>query len=186
MSRFFPRTTVAWKLEEPSALRKLTLSIVEMAVLTGIVVRLLLAFALTGIASSDLVYLGGTYALAIVILCVMLTAHLGNYTLRHWTWRVPAFAAIEVGAEMATSLLLIALHREPMGSGRAEYGDWLGMAADTAIYRLVILSVFAVLLAGVVQVVRYALLRHDDRESTAAAIHDDYERRSGAHPKPEL
>jgi hypothetical protein len=185
MPAFFPRHTVAWKLEEPSALRKLTLSLVEMAVLTGIVVRLLRSLALTNAPDGSLLWIAAAYALPIALLCAMLTLHLGNYTLRQWLWRAPAFAGIAAAAEMAVSLLLITLHREPLGSGRAELSDWPSMAVTTAIAEFVTVGVFAALLAGVVQLMRWALLKHEHRDHTAVAIHHDHQRRQGIVTPPE-
>ena len=46
MSSFFPRNTVEWRLEEPAAFRRLSLSLVEMALLAGIVLRVLRALTL--------------------------------------------------------------------------------------------------------------------------------------------
>ena len=62
MTNFFPRQTVAWKLEEPPAFRRLTLSVVEMAVLTGVVLRLLRSIALTQGPADSWIYLGGAFA----------------------------------------------------------------------------------------------------------------------------
>ena len=186
MPSFFPRHTVAWKLEEPSALRRLTLSVVEMAVLTGIVVRLLRSLVLSNAQGTNLLVLAGMFGVALTVLCGMLTLHLGNYTLRQWLWRAPAFAGIEAATEMVVSLGLIALHREPLGSGRAEIGSWPGMFVDTLIVRFVTVVVFAILLAGVVQLVRWALLKHERRDHTAVAIHHDHQRRQGVATPPEL
>jgi hypothetical protein len=185
MASFFPRHTVAWKLEEPTALRRLMLSVVEMAVLTGIVVRLLRSLALSNAPGTNLLVLAGMFGVALTVLCGMLTLHLGNYPVHQWTWRAPAFAGIEAATEMAVSLGLIALGREPLGSGRAAFGDWPGMLVDTLIVRFVTVVVFAILLAGVVQVVRWALLKHERRDHTAVAIHDDHQRRQGVVTPPE-
>ena len=185
MPSYFPRHTVAWKLEEPTALRRLTLSLVEMAVLTGIVVRLIRSLALTNAPGGSLLWVAAAYAVPVVLLCTMLTLHLGNYTLRQWTWRAPAFVALEVAAEMAVSLVLILAHREPLGSERAELAHWPSMAVQTAIVNFVTVIVFATLLAGVVQLMRWALLRHEHRDHTAVAIHHDHQRRQGVATPPE-
>ena len=182
MSAFFPRQTIVWKLEEPSALRRLTLSLVEMAVLTGIAARLIRSLALTNAPAGDLLALAAAYGVPIVVLCAMLTLHLGNYTLRQWLWRAPAFAGVEAAAETAVSLLLIALHREPFGSARAEMADWPSLAVRTAIASFVTVVVFAALLAGVVQLMRWALLKHERRDHVATAIHEDHLRRQNAAP----
>ena len=75
--------------------------------------------------------------------------------------------------EMVTSVPLIALHREPWGSGRAEFGDWPQMALWAALNDIAIVTLFALLLGAVVQVVRYGLVRHEHRGHTLAAIHEE-------------
>ncbi|MGH7663143.1 MAG: hypothetical protein ACRENI_02420 [Gemmatimonadaceae bacterium] len=177
MTRFFPRQTVAWKLEEPAAFRKLTLSLLEMALITGVVLRLYRSVVFVQSAGSWL-YVGAAFAFGALFLFGMLTLHLGNYPIRQWAWRAPAFAVIEVAAEMLTSIALIALHREPLGTARAAAGDWMVMVRGTLITRVAGVVLFALLLAGIVQLVRYLLLRRENRDSTAAAIHDEHERRS--------
>ena len=177
MPAFFPRHTISWKaIEEPPAIRRLTLSLVEMAVITGVVLRVARAVAFTRGPSESWVYFGSMIALGVVFLCAMATLHLGNYTLRQWVWRAPAFAAIEAATESLVSLGLIALGREPMGSERASFGDWLGMSLSTFTWRPALVLSFALALSGVVQLVRYLLLRRDHRVSTAEAVHHEAER----------
>lgn len=178
MAEFFPRQTIAWKLEEPAAFRKLSLSLVEMALITGIVLRLYRSLVLTYGGGSGWLYFGGAFALGAAFLLAMLTLHLGNYTVRQWLWRAPAFAMVVTAAEALTSLLLITLGREPIGTGRAEYHDWLGMMTNLLFWRLLAIAAFAGVLAAVVQVIRYVLLRRDHRDSTAERISEGAERRS--------
>jgi hypothetical protein len=180
MTSFFPRHTVTWKIEEPPAFRRLSLSLIEMAAITGVLLRLYRALALTHAPADSWAYLGGTFAIGAVFLLGMATLHLGNYPLRHWTWRAPAFAAVEAIAESATSLLLIALHREPVGTARATFSDWPRLALDMLFWRLIVLVLFAVVLAGVVQLVRRVLLRRDHREHTVTAVHDEIVRQAEA------
>lgn len=45
MPSFFPQTTIEWHVEEPAAFRRLSLSLAEMALITGIVIRLLRALS---------------------------------------------------------------------------------------------------------------------------------------------
>ena len=181
MTDFFPRHSIAWKLEEPAAFRRISLSLVEMAALTGVVLRLLRPILLAR-AGSSWAMVGGFYALVAVIICLMATAHLGNYPVRQWVWRVPAFVGIEVAAEMLTSLVLIALRRETLGAAAlADFHDWPAMAVRTMLYRFAVVTSFALALAGVVQVVRYLLLRHDHRAGTVAAVHEERERIEEEH-----
>ena len=67
---------------------------------------------------------------------------------------------------------LILAHREPIGSERAHPHDWLEIAARTFPWRVVGVCLFALLLAGVVPVVRYMLLRREHRLHTAVAVHE--------------
>jgi hypothetical protein len=173
MPDFFPRHSVAWKLEEPAAFRRLSLSLVEMAAITGVVLRLLRPLVLAR-AGTSWAMVGAFYAGIAVLICLMATAHLGNYPVRQWLWRAPAFVGIEVAAEMLTSLVLIALRRETLGAtALADFHDWPAMAVRTLIYRFGVVATFALALAGVVQLVRYLLLRHEHRDHTVAAVHEE-------------
>ncbi len=127
MPNFFPRQSVEWHVEEPAAFRRLSLSLVEMALATGIVLRLLRAFAFTHGRASLLLTVGAVFLWGL-ILVGMATAHLANYPIQRWAWRAPLFALVETAGEMATSLLLISLrprgrgHRESALSRLAEHG----------------------------------------------------------------
>ncbi len=153
MSHFFPRQHVEWRLEEPQAFRRLSLSLVEMALLTGIVLRVLRALTFTHARASWLFY-GGALVVGLVILLGMATAYLANFTLRSWLWRAPLFALIETIGEMGTSLVLIALHREPEGTVRAEFHDWPSMAFRALLQSQLSICVWAAILAGVIIFVR--------------------------------
>jgi hypothetical protein len=159
MRPYFPKDTILWPVERLSLLKSLTLSTVEMAAITGIVLRLLRAVILTNTTSGSWLGIAGGFTVGALIFFGMATLHLGNYTVRRWLWRVPLFAAVEAAAEMGTSSLLIALHREPLGTGRAHWHDWWAMLASVLLTRVVALVLFALLLAGIVQLVRMTLLR---------------------------
>ena len=153
MATFFPQHSVEWKLEEPPAFRRLSLSLIEMALLTGIVLRLLRALTFTHGRASWLFY-GAAFVVGLLILLGMTTAYLANWTLRSWVWRAPLFALIEVAGEMATSLLLIAIRREPEGAVRAEFHDWPSMALRAFLQSELSICLWAALLAGVILFVR--------------------------------
>jgi hypothetical protein len=167
MVSFFPRHPIDIRLEEPAAFRRLSFSLVEMALVTGVTLRLFRALVLTH-GSSSWLYLGGTIALGILLLIGMATAHLANFTIRQWSWRAPAFGALEATGEMAASAALIALGREPLGTGRASFGDWPGVAMETLAWRLAVVSVWALLLAGIVQLVRSLVARRVRRAHSDA------------------
>jgi len=155
----FPRHTAGHPAVHHGGHRRFTASLVEMAVITGIVLRLLRALVLTHGPSGSLVYLGAAFAAGAIVYFGMATLHLSNFTIRRWVWRVPAFALVESAAEMATSALLIVLQREPLGTSRAEFSHWAGMAVGVVLLRLAALALFALVLAGVVQVVRQLMAR---------------------------
>jgi hypothetical protein len=153
MANFFPQHSVEWKVEEPAAFRRLSLSLIEMALLTGIALRLLRAVTFTHGRVSWLFY-GAAFVVGLLILLGMTTAYLANWTLRSWVWRAPLFALVEVAGEMATSLLLIAIRREPEGAVRAEFHDWPSMALRAFLQSELSICLWAALLAGVILFVR--------------------------------
>ena len=153
MSDFFPVHTVTMRIEEPKAFRRFSMSLVEMALITGVLVRVYRSLVLTH-GTSGFGYIAGTMTVAILFIVFMATSHLANYPLHHWLWRAPAFAGLEVVGEMATSLLLIALTREPNGTVRAHFDDWPSMAMRAMLYRGLIVVLWSLVLAAIVQVVR--------------------------------
>jgi hypothetical protein len=153
MATFFPQHSVEWKIEEPAAFRRLSLSLIEMALLTGVVLRVLRALTFTHGRASWLFY-GAAFVVGLLILFGMTTAYLANWTLRSWVWRAPLFALVEVVGEMATSLLLIAIRREPEGAARAVFSDWPRMALRAFLQSELSICVWAALLAGVILFVR--------------------------------
>ena len=163
MPNFFPRHTVEWRLEEPPAFRKLSLSLLEMAVLTGVALRLYRAIVVGATAQAGWLFVAGSYLLGVVLLLGMATLHLGNFPVQRWLWRAPAFALVAGAAELLTSLLLTLVGREPLGTGWATLRDWSGMAAGLLLTRLAVVSCFALLLAAIVQGVRVVALRRQHR-----------------------
>jgi hypothetical protein len=167
MAGYFPRHSIAWKDEEAAAFRALSLSAVEFGLITGVVVRLARALALSHGLSGRFIFFELTVILLYtVVLLGAAAAHLANYPLRRWVWRAPLFALMEVTGEMGASALLIALHRERWGSARADWGDWPAMALNTLFTRGVEVCAFALVLAGVVYLVRRTLVTRERREST--------------------
>ena len=163
-AEFFPRKTVAWKLEKPPALRQLSLSLPYMALVTGVLLRLWRSYVLTHGAPDSWAWVGGTFLIGTVFLFLMVTIHLGNYTLRHWTWRAPVFALLEAGTEILMSLALTTLGL------RAELADWLPSSIRTLVFRLVGILLFVMVLAVVVSIMRRILLVAEQRSSMAVRI----------------
>ena len=162
MSRFFPRDVIHWGEERLHPLRAFAVRSLEPAGITGIVLRIYRAVVLSATPTADWIAFVGGLTLGALFVCGMLTWHLGNFPVRRWAWRVVAFIVIEVSAELGMSSLLIAFHRERFGARVATWGDWWPMAGQTLIERTVILVLFALALAGSVQLVRRAL---DKRQS---------------------
>jgi hypothetical protein len=172
MVGYFPRHTIAWKIDEPAAFRALTLSVVESGLRAGIVLHLVHTFALAYIPEGRWVLFSILDVVLLLALFAAAAAHLANYPLRHWVWRAPIFALVAALGMAATSAALLSLHRERLGSTRAGWRDWPSMVLHLAALDLISISLFALLLAAVVQIVRSALLRHEHRESTVEAVHE--------------
>lgn len=162
MSTFFPKHTVQWHFEEPTVLRRFSLSVLEMAVLTGITLRLYRAVVTTLGSGSWLWFVA--FAGGILLLCAMATAHLANFPLKRWVWRAPLFALVVVAAEAVTSLVLIWFGREPTGTARAVWGDWMPMILSALWTRELIVCGWALVLAAVIWVVRSTILREEKIE----------------------
>src|SRR4051794_37873565 len=73
--------TSEWDLEEPAAFQRIARSPIELAVLTGVVIRLFRAVVLThGNVSSS--YLAAALVLGSIFLLGMATLHLGRFPVR--------------------------------------------------------------------------------------------------------
>lgn len=169
MPDFFPRRTVELLREEPKALRRFSYSVWEMAIVTGVLVRVYRLAVLTH-GSDNWLYIGGTFAIGTALLLGMLTLHLANYPLHQYLWRAPAFAGIEVGVEMAVSAALIALHREPNGTVRAHWADWPSMGVHALLARGIAIMLWGLVLAAAVQIVRHTIVHEDDDDLEQPAV----------------
>lgn len=159
-----------------SLLARIPRSLVPMAIITGIVVHSYVWFVLIRASVHfDWIALLLAFAGRFVLLLALATVYLGNHPVRHWIWRAPAFAVLEVAVEAIYVFALITLGTERVGTERASQRDWWGIVSDIATYHGVALLVFSLILAVVVQTVRYALLKHEHRDSTAIKIHDERE-----------
>jgi hypothetical protein len=160
-----------WDLEEPAAFARIARSPVELALITGVVIRVFRAIVLThGNATTS--YLFAALVLGTLFLLGMATLHLGRFPVREWPWRAPLFAVFETAGEMLVSLLLISLHREPWGTARAEYMDWQPMATGVLFWRLIAVCVWALLLGTTVQFVRGRVLADTGREVEPKTLPD--------------
>ena len=161
MSNFFPRQTVEFRFEEPKAFRRISYSLVEMALVTGVLLRLYRVIVLTH-GSNNWLYIGGTVALGLLFLVGMLTAHLANYPIHQYVWRAAAFAGLETVGEMAVSALLIAVGLEANGTVRAHWDDWIGLSLNALLYRGLAILLWTLILAGAVQIVRRTIVDDDE------------------------
>jgi hypothetical protein len=160
------RPTVALTaLEEPQLIRKVTLSLVLMAVLTGAGLRLYRTVVLQFGWSDSWLWIAGTFIAGAVFLFLMATLHIGNYPVRAWAWRAPLFALVEASTEVLVSLALTLLGIEQIGSMQATLEDWQSTSVRIVIFRVVGITVFTLLLALVSTVVRLIMIpkeKHSD------------------------
>ncbi len=157
MVRFAPSNTGAWDAYEASAVRTFSRSLVTMAITTGVVWRLCRALLLgTGPTDSPL-FFGSVIALGVLVFFGTATLHLGNFPLKRWLWRVPAFAVVESLAEVVTSALLIAVRRESYGSALGDWNDLPAIGATVLTSHVLALSLYAGILALVVQGIRRSM-----------------------------
>jgi hypothetical protein len=146
-------------LEEPAFLRRISLSLPVMAVLTGAGLRSYRTLVLQFGWSDSWIWIAGTFIAGAVFLFLMLTLHLGNYTARTWLWRAPLFAIVEAGTEIAVSLALTLLGLEQIGSIDATLEDWQSTSGRILFFRVAGIVVFAFVLAIVSTVVRLILIK---------------------------
>jgi hypothetical protein len=150
--------TSEWDLEEPPAFARIARSPVELALITGVVIRLFRAVVLThGNVTTS--YLAAAL-------------HLGRFPIREWPWRAPLFAIFETTGEMAVSLVLIWLHREPWGTARAEFMDWQAMATGVLFWRVLGVSIWALLLGLTVSFIRGRVLKETGRDVDPKTLPD--------------
>lgn len=155
------RSTVVMSamLDEPGFWRKVSLSLLVMGVATGAGLRSYRAFVLTFGWSDSWLWIAGTFIGGAVFLFLMATLYLGNYPARSWWWRAPIFAFVEATTEVLVSLVLTILGLEVVGSMTATIEDWQLTALRTMFFRVVGITLFAVVLALVSTVVRLLLLK---------------------------
>ncbi len=169
----FTRSTV------DSALARMPRSLVPMALLTGILVHSYIWVVLARMSVNfGWVSLLLAFSGRFVLLLGLTTVYLGNHPVRQWLWRVPLFALAEGTVEALMAAALIAVRVERLGTERAHPHEWIGIVVDIFIYHGIAIIVFSLVLALVVQTVRYALLKHEHRDSTAIKIHEDREGRA--------
>lgn len=175
MSPFFPESPFSGTRVD-SLIARIPRSLIPMALITGIVVHLYRVFVL---ASPTITFGWISLFLAgageYVLLLSLTTVYLGNHPVRQWIWRVPLFTVAEWLVEAAAVAVLIRVRFERIGSEQARAGDLSSIVIDRLIWHGAAIITFSFTLAVVVQTVRYALLKHEHRDSTAIRIHDERE-----------
>jgi hypothetical protein len=152
------RTTTEHPVSGLSAARRLSLSLVTMAVLAGAGLRVYRAIVLDYGWSDSWGWIAGTFIAGAVFLFIMATLHLGNYPVKSWLWRAPVFAVVEALTEIIVSLAFTLLGVERIGSLIATVETWQTTSSRILFFRLVGIPLFALILAAVSTVVRIILL----------------------------
>jgi hypothetical protein len=136
-----------------------------MAIIAGVIVRVLHVISNAHGDQLDWHSFLGTFIAIPVILLAIATIHLATYPLHQWVWRAPVFALLESTVESLLSLVLIYAGRERWGTGRAMFSDWPAMAARTYLTRFAMVCVFALVLGGVAQFVRRREIHAERKKS---------------------
>jgi len=133
------------------AFRRISHSLFETALITGVLVRVLhVVFVAHGAAFDWRAFLA-TILIVQVVVAAMATVHLANYPVPQWLWRAPVFALTEAVVEAFTSLALISMGRERWGTGRATMAEWPAIAGRILVWRFATLCLFAFVLGAIVQ-----------------------------------
>ena len=175
MTPFFPESPFTGTRVD-SLLSRLPRSLIPMALLTGIVVHSYIWFVLAR-ASVNFGWIALLLAFSgrFVLLLGLATVYLGNHPVRQWLWRAPLFALAESAVEAAMVTVLILFRAERIGTEHAHQRDWWSIVSDILVYHGIAILIFSLILGVVVQTVRFALLKHERRDSTAIKIHEERE-----------
>ena len=169
----FPRQTVHLTADD-SLPRRFIHSLAGTAIICGVLMQVYHGLIVrAGAAQSSAVFAIGVMG-QLGILLAFTTMHLGSHPVHQWKWRAPLFGAIESFTAMVMSAVLIALHSEIYGIDYAHWDDWLTLSKNIFFWHMLTILLFALVLGVTVQFVRYAMLRHEHRDSTARKIHADH------------
>jgi hypothetical protein len=175
MTPFFPESPFTGTRVD-SFIARIPRSLIPMALITGIVVHSYIWFVLAR-ASVNFGWIALLLAFAgrFVLLLGLATVYLGNHPVRQWIWRAPLFAVAESAVEAAMVAVLINVRVERIGTEHAHQRDWWSIVSDILVYHGIAILVFSLILGVVVQIVRYALLKQENRDTTVIRIHDERE-----------
>jgi hypothetical protein len=152
----FPRESIAWKLEEVTMLRRLSLSLPWYGILVGCVARGYRWLVLVVIAPAGIPAVLTTVAVGVMLLCALAAGHQANFTLGSWRWRAPLLGVFVALGEGLVSIGLTAIGQERIGRAVATFADWPGASSSVLISRVLVISLFAAALAAVVTGLRRA------------------------------
>jgi hypothetical protein len=150
----FPRHSIAWQLEHKTTWRRVSLSLPWYGFGTGVVLRMYRWFVLALLVPDGWAMLLGLIAGGVVLLCALSAGHLANFTLKSWRWRAPALGVFVALGEAVTSFGLTLVHQERMGRSIATMADWPSAALNALVTRVLIVSVFALVLSIMVLALR--------------------------------
>jgi hypothetical protein len=156
--RFFPRETLEWHVLEPTALRRLSIALVPMALFSGAVLRLVRLASLHQTGLTVLL----AWIVGLALLATFVTLHLGNFPLRQWVWRAPAFALVQTVASLMTSAVFVAIGMERLGSAAMGWAQWRLDIFPTLVRNVVAVCLYAAMLAAGVQFVRRMLTTREE------------------------
>jgi hypothetical protein len=159
----FPLHTIEWKAQEQTAWRRFTLSLPWFGVASGVALHAYRWGALSTLVPRELSVVLAEVAIGVALLCALTAGHLANYTLRSWRWRAPALGAFIALGESATALVLTMLHLERLGRAEATLADWPASVLTILLTRVVVVSLFALILSVVVAALRKTVERSEER-----------------------
>jgi hypothetical protein len=169
----FPRQTVHLTSDD-SLPRRFIHSLAGTAIISGVLMQVYHGLIVrAGATQSYAVFLIGLLGQTAIVL-TFATMHLSSHPVHQWWWRAPMFGVIESFTAMVMSAVLIALHSEIYGTDYAHWDDWLTLSKNIFFWHMLGILIFALVLGVTVQFVRYAMLRHEHRDSTARKIHADH------------
>jgi hypothetical protein len=163
----FPRKTVAMTAEQETRLGSLVRAIGWYGVAVGVAARLYRWFVLAVLVPRGTQQVVLELGVGAALICALSAVHLANYTLKRWVWRAPALGAFIALGESATSLVLAFAHQERLGRGVATVADWPNTALKILETRVGLVSVFALVLAGVVAILQKVVQPEHDHEPHA-------------------
>lgn len=150
----FPVHTIEWKAEEQTALRRLSLSLPWFGLVSGVVLHAYRWAALSAFLPRELGAILVEVAVGVALMCGLTAAHLANFTLRSWRWRAPALGAFIALGESGASLLLTVLGQERLGRATATFAEWPASVVTILLTRVLVVSMFALILSVVVVALR--------------------------------